>query len=211
MAKGKRIDWTAEELAWIEARKHLPRALLHLGFQITFDRYEVSRQAITALCKRKGWLTGRDGRFEKGAVPVNKGRKGYIAPGCEKGWFRKGRDPKLARNYQPIGTERVSKDGYIERKIHDGLPLQSRWRAVHLVRWEEVNGPLPDGHALKCLDGDKSNTDPDNWTAIPRGMLPRLNGRWNGLRYDDAPAELRPVILAAARLDYEARERRRAR
>lgn len=209
MPKGKAIKYSAEELAWIEAHKHLPRKVLHLGFQRNFDRFDVEKGAFCSLCKRKGWFTGRSGRFEKGMIPPNKGKKGLYPPGCEKGWFQKGRDPKLARNYQPIGTERQSKDGYIERKVHDGLPLQSRWRAVHLIRWEEENGPIPEGHCLKCLSGDKGNTDPSNWRAIPRGMLPRLNGRWHGLKFDDAPDELKPTILAAAELDYRARQARR--
>lgn len=207
MPKGQANDYTAEELAWIEERKHLPREMLHLGFQIAFDRYEVTKGAICNLCKRKGWLTGRTGRIEKGNVPPNKGKKGFHAPGCEKGWFKKGRDPKLARNYQPIGTERVTREGYIERKIHDGLPLQSRWRAVHLIRWEAENGPLPAGHALKCLNGDKGNTDPSNWKMIPRAMLPRLNGRF-GRDYDNAPADLRPTIMAIAELEHQARSKK---
>lgn len=65
--------------------------------------------------------------------------------------------------------------------------------------WEQANGPVPEGHALKCLDGNRLNTDPSNWTAVPRALLPRLNGR-HGRRYDQAPDELKPVIMATARL-----------
>ena len=48
----------------------------------------------------------------------------------------------------------------MERKIHDGLPLQSRWRAVHLLNWEAINGPIPKSHCLKCLDGNRLNVAP---------------------------------------------------
>jgi hypothetical protein len=35
-------------------------------------------------------------------------------------------------------------------------------------------------------------------------MLPRLAGRW-GIAYDDAPEELKPSILATAKLDNTVR------
>ena len=52
-----------------------------------------------------------------------------------------------------------------------------------------ADGPVPDGHRLKCLDGDKTNCDPSNWEAVPMALAPRLNGRF-GRGYDTAPAEL---------------------
>ncbi len=120
--------------------------------------------------------------------------------------FKKGhRGGRAAENYQPIGSERISKDGYLERKIHDGLPLQSRWKQVHRIEWEAIHGPVPDDCCLKCRDGDRRNTDPENWICIPRAMLPRLAGRWT-LPYDRAPDELKPAVLAAARLEHAARE-----
>lgn len=208
--KGHAIPYSGSELAWLKERATMPRRELHEQFCATFDRSDVSLANLKSLCKRKGWLTGRTGCFDKGHVPANKGRKGFYAPGCEKGWFKKGERSGVALDlYKPIGTERVSRDGYIERKINDDMPLQSRWRAVHLIRWEEANGPAPEGHCLKCLDGDKSNTDPTNWLAIPRALLPRLNGRWTSLGYNDAAPELKPYILAAAKLHHAAREVRK--
>lgn len=208
--KGRAISYTDDELAWIEAHAHLPRREMRARFVARFDRPGISQSNLASLCKRKGWLTGRNGRFQAGQPSWNKGKKGWHAPGCEKGWFRKGERRGIAtRLYKPIGTERISKDGYVERKIHDGLPLQSRWRAVHLIRWEQRHGPLPEGHCLKCLDGDKTNTDPENWACVPRALLPRLNGRF-GRDYDSAPAELKPLILQIARLEHATRTRRQA-
>lgn len=118
---------------------------------------------------------------------------------------RTGRANKL---WKPIGTERVSENGYIERKVHDDLPLRSRWRAAHLIEWETLHGPLPANHVLKCLDGDRTNTDPANWAAVPRAMLPRLAAAKRGIAYDSAPDELKPVLMAVARLEQAAREAR---
>ena len=201
--KGRRIEYSEAELLWIRGHRDWPRKQAHAAFVERFGRTDYK-----SLCTRKGWLTGRDGRIPKGNVPANKGRKGVCARGSEKGWFKKGtRRGQAWANYKPIGTERISKDGYVERKVHDGMPLQSRWRAVHLIRWEEANGPLPRGHCLKCIDGDRTNTDPNNWVAIPRALLPRLAGRWH-IPYDSAPPDLKPTLLAIARLEQAARDKR---
>lgn len=204
--KGRAIKYSDAELVFIEALQALPRRDLHAEFCKYSGRNDVSIDNIKRLCNRKGWNTGRTGQFPKGNVSHNKGKKGQCAPGSEKGWFKKGGRTGRANDlYKPIGTERLSKDGYLERKIHDGMPLQSRWRAVHLVEWEKKHGPLPKGMCLKCLDGDKTNTNPSNWEAIPRALLPRLNGRF-GRGYDQAEPEVKATILAIVKLEHQARE-----
>lgn len=203
--RGRPITYLPEELAWIEAHKDWPRRQLHKGFVAHFGRTDVTQQNLTSLCKRKGWLTGRTGQFVKGQETWNKGLH-YMPKGCEKGWFKKGERTGFAnRLYEPIGTEKVRGDGYLWRKVNDDLPLQARWKQIHLIRWEEVHGPIPEGHCLKCLDGDIQNTDPSNWDCIPRAMLPRLNGVY-GRDYESAPAELKPTIMAVTKLEHAARQ-----
>jgi hypothetical protein len=87
------------------------------------------------------------------------------------------------------------------------MPLQRRWRAVHRINWEEANGPVPEGYRLKCLDGNRLNVEASNWEAIPYALAPRLDGRF-GRGYEAAPAELKPLILATAKLEHAARARR---
>lgn len=211
--KGKWVRYSEAELAWIEGHAQEPRAQAHAAFCLEFGRSDVTLSNFNALCKRNGWLTGRTGCFEKGQVSWNAGKKcepgrGGRHPNAKATQFKKGSRSGIATKlYKPVGTERVNQSGYLERKIHDGMPLQSRWRAVHLLEWEKANGPLPKGMALKCLDGDRLNTAADNWVAIPRALLPRLNGRF-GRNYDDAPPELKPAILAIAKLEHAAREHR---
>jgi len=203
--KGHKINWKPDELSWIEAHRDMERPAAHKLFCETFNRSDIALGAYASLCKRKGWLTGRTGQYGKGHDPANKGKKMPFNANSAKTQFKKGHlGGKAKDKYKPIGTERLSKDGYLERKIHDGLPRQSRWRAVHLVRWEEDNGPIPKGHCLKCMDGNKSNTDPSNWTCISRALLPRLAGRWS-TPYDSAPAEIKPTILAVAELAHAAK------
>ena len=207
--KGAWIHYLAEELAWIEARRDWPRRVLHQGFVARFGRPDVSYDNFRALCTRKGWRTGRDGRFPKGTVPPNKGRKGFCAKGSERGWFQKGQRPHTWRG---AGHESVDpKDGYIwlivaERNPHTGAATRRVMK--HRWLWEQAHGPVPEGHALKCLDGDRANTDPANWVAVPRALLPPLNGRF-GRGYDAAPEELKPAIMAIAKLEHRAREARK--
>lgn len=208
--KGRPISYSEAELLWIEGHRDWPRAKAHAAFVERFNRHDVVFDNFKALCTRRGWKTGRSGRFEKGQAAHNKGKPMPYHPNSAATRFKKGnRTGRANENWKPIGTERLTEDGYVERKVHDGMPRQSRWRAVHLINWEAVNGPLPEGHALKCLDGTKQNTDPSNWEAIPRALLPKLNARWRGVPFDQAEPELKPAIMAAAKLEHAAREARK--
>jgi len=213
--KGRYIPYSEEELAFIEGRKALPRLQLHAEFVQAFGRDDVNFANLKALCTRKGWGTGRGGHFPKGGVPHNKGvpcepGRGGLHPNAQKSHYKKGNLTGRANsNYKPVGTERINDDGYLQRKVHDGLPLQSRWKLVHRINWEAANGPVPEGMALKCL-GDRLNVDPENWQLVPRAILPRLNGGRSkkNVAYDSAPEELKPAILVVARIEYEVRQKR---
>lgn len=206
--KGRAIEWSDAELSWIEARKGMVRRDLHAAFVAAFGRADVSLSNLNALCKRKGWLTGRTGRYEKGRTPENKGKSMPYNPNSARTQFKKGREP---HNTRYLGHERIGTDGYVQISIAETNPHTGygrRYVLKHRWLWEKVNGPLPDGMCLKCLDGDKTNCDPDNWRAIPRALLPRLSGgRWHK-PYDDYEPEVRPAVLAIAELEHKARERR---
>lgn len=214
--KGRAIAYSAAEMTWLESNRLLPISDYHAGFAAAFGR-AVSAQNLHALRKRKGWKTGRTGCFVKGQEPVNKGvpcapGTGGRHPNAQRTQFRKGERRGIAVSlYKPIGTERLSQDGYRERKINDGMPLQARWRLVHLVEWEAINGPIPEGQCLKCLDGDRTNCDPTNWQLIPRGVLSRLNGgrHKRRLAFDAAQPEIKPVLMAMAKVEHAAHELKR--
>jgi hypothetical protein len=206
---GKSIAFTPDQVAWLRVNATLPKGQVEGAFHAAFPGSSVTAAKIVSWRKRNGIATGRTGRFEKGSTPPNKGRKGYAPPGSEKGWFRKGQMP---HNTQGAGHESIDDDGYVwiivaETNPHTGAATHRVMK--HRWLWEQANGPVPAGHALKCLDGDKANTDPSNWECVPRALLPRLNGRF-GRDYDTAPAELKPTILAIAKLEHKAREARRA-
>lgn len=208
--KGHPITYHADELAWIEKRKEMPRRELHQMFCARFERDDISFGAFKSLCKRNGWMTGRTGQYELGRAPENKGKKMPYHPNSARTRFKKG---NLPHNTRHLGHERLSKDGYVEISIAETNPhtgYERRYVQKHRWLWEKESGPVPDGMALKCLDGDKTNTDPSNWELIPRAMLPRLNGRF-GRGYDEAAPELKPTIMAITALEHEAREAKRGR
>lgn len=206
--KGRPIDWHPEEIAWVAARADWPRRELWQAFCGFWQRDGITLQAFKAMCKRERIMTGRDGRLQKGNVPPNKGRKGHAAPGSEKGWFKKGQRPS---NKQAPGYEMIDFEGYVQICVAEPNPwtgAPTRMIRKHRWLWEQANGPVPKGHALKCLDGNRQNTDPANWVCVPRGLLPRLNGV-HGRDYDAAPAEVKPLILATALLAQAAHDARK--
>lgn len=207
--KGRRVKYSETEIRWLRENCTLPIADYHRQFVELFDRGDVTAAKLHGLRKREGWKTGRTGHFEKGAAPANKGKKMPYHPNSAATRFKKGQVP---HTYRGPGHERIdAKDGYAVMIVDETNPWTGgRTRPVHKHRylWEQANGPVPEGYALKCLDGDKLNTDPSNWEAIPRALLPRLNGRF-GRGYETAPAELKPVIMTVAKLEHASRTKRK--
>ncbi|WP_232831620.1 HNH endonuclease signature motif containing protein [Pseudogemmobacter bohemicus] len=204
--KGHPITWFPEEMAWLEARQDWPRAELHKAFCWFWKRDDLTVHAIKALFQRKGWKTGRTGCFVKGQTPPNKGKKMPHNENSARTQFRKGQRP---HTYRGPGHESIdNKDGYVWLIVEETNPhtgAATRRVQKHKWLWEKLNGPVPEGHVLKCLDSDKTNCDPSNWEALPKSMLPRLSGRWN-LGYDEASPEVKPTIMAIAKLEQKARD-----
>ena len=168
MASGYPIRYTDEMLEWVQANQAgITRAELTELFNAKFDM-DLGRGTLAALCKRKGWKSNIDARYPKGIVPWNKDKKGYM--GANATSFKKGQTPK---NHRPVGSERITKDGYIQVKIAE----PRTWRLKHIVEWEKVNGKLPKGHCIRLLDGDKTNCDIDNLICISRGANATSNQR----------------------------------
>lgn len=119
--------------------------------------------ASDAACRlRRGEETEamRANRFQPGHSTWNKGLRGVVGvqEACRATQFKKGRPAHEARNYVPIGSLRVSKDGYLERKLTDDPSIfpARRWVAVHRLVWEQAHGPIPPGHIVCFLPGKKT-------------------------------------------------------
>lgn len=143
--------------------------------------------------------SGLTGRFKKGTIPPNKGRKGYCPAGCEKGWFKKGNIPK---NHKPIGSERIdTKDGYVLIKTAE----PNVFRLKHRVVWESINGPIPKGHIITFIDGNKLNTEISNLRLITMAENAIMNSK--GLRGDNA--DLLETGLLVAKLHQVTNRKKR--
>lgn len=121
--------------------------------------------------------SGLTGRFVKGQISHNKGKKGISYPGMEKTQFKVG---GLPPNTKPVGTERVNKDGYIEVKIKmrpSHINCNDNWKVKHRLIWEEAYGPIPKGYSVIFKDGDKLNLDLANLALVSRAELAVLNHR----------------------------------
>jgi hypothetical protein len=203
-------------MEWLEANRLMVISDYHKAFVAAFGRADVTAGHLHALRKRKGWKTGRTGCFEPGQTPLNKGKPcapgtGGRHPNAQRTQFKKGNEP---HNTNFLHHERVSKDGYVEISIDEINPhtgFERRYVLKHRWLWEQANGPVPEGMALKCKT-DRLNTDPSNWELIPRALLPRLNGgrHKRRLAYDAAPVEIKPTIMAVAKLEQRIHETKAA-
>lgn len=135
--------------------------------------WEITLEQVRAYIKNHKLNTGKTGQFEKGHVPANKGKKmsKEIYEKLKPTMFSKGTVPP---NYKPVGSERITKDGYIEIKIEDS----NRWKLKHIYVWEKKNGKIPKGYALLFLDGNKQNVNISNLMLIKRSELLIMN-RYN--------------------------------
>lgn len=123
-------------------------------------------EQIKNLRSRNKIHSGLTGRFEKGQVPFNKGKK---FPGtANRTSFKKGHKPI---NYLPVGSERFDKDGYVKIKVAN----PNIWRLKHRVIWEAANGPVPKTHAIVFKNQNKHDIRLDNLMMIKRSELSALN------------------------------------
>lgn len=131
--------------------------------RILNDKFKTnySKQQLKSYYANHNLNSGITGYFEKGHIPFNKGIKGKCAAGCEKTWFKKGHTPV---NHKPVGSERISKDGYIEIKVAE----PNKWMLKHRFVWEKENGPLSKGMVIRFLDGNKTNCDIENLAIVSR-------------------------------------------
>lgn len=164
--------------------------------------------AIPDACRlRRGDNIGAAYRFRRGHVPANKGtrRPGWYAGRMRETQFKKGTiNGRAAKQYKPIGHERLSKEGYLERKINNQLPRQRRWKQVHLLLWEQHYGPVPKGYAVGFIDGDRTHVVLHNLCLLSRQDLMRRNSY-----HRNYPKEIGLLIQANAQLTRQINKRRK--
>lgn len=118
---------------------------------------------------------------------------------------------RAAQLVMPLGSERVTKDGYVEVKVAErssGRRAHDNWVPKARLVWEREHGPVPEGSMVVFCDGDARNFDPANLaleTRAEHAVIQRAR-----IAYCDR--ESHDVAVAVARLKSAARraERRQA-
>lgn len=180
--------WTDSMVEFV--RVHAP--LIEWSFKriadelrVRFNRPDMTDRKIKCCVSNNHIHTGKTSYFQKGHIPTNKGKKmsEEARQKMARTWFSKNHRP---HNELPVGTQILCKDGFLIQKVSDDLhiPRTLRWKPVHHLVWEQVNGPVPPGHIVIFLDGNRQNFSIDNLQLISRKTNAGLN-QW-GLRFDDA-------------------------
>lgn len=140
------------------------------------DKFEYNfsiEQTIGAMTRYK-LTTGTGGYFKKGSTPWNKGLKGYM--GANKTSFKKGTIPP---NQVPIGTESITKGGYIKVKV--GEP--NKWKLKQRYVYEQYYGEIPKDCSVIFADRNIQNFDINNLVLVSKAEMLILNN--NKLIFED--------------------------
>lgn len=132
--------------------------------------WEITLGQINSYIGNHHLNTGRTGRFEKGQVPQNKGKKmsSDVYEKCKATMFKKGNVPV---NHREVGSRRITKDGYVEIKIAE----PNKWCLLHRHIWQQKFGPVPKGHCLIFKDNNKQHCELENLMLVTRNELKILN------------------------------------
>ncbi len=168
--------WTEEELDILfeYIPTHGPEFVVEL---LDTKGYKRTRSGVGQTARLMGlYYQGQPkGRFTKGQVPANKGKKmspevyrkaapTMFQPGCRKG--------AANNNYTPVGTETFRSDAYWWVKI-----AEKTWVLKHRRIWEKKHGPIPPGMLVVFRDGNPHNFNLNNLELITRKEAVYRN-RW---------------------------------
>ena len=136
--------------------------------------YNFSEEQVKGMMYRNKLTTGTGGYFKKGSTPWNKGLKGYM--GANKTSFKKGTIPP---NQVPIGTESITKGGYIKVKV--GEP--NKWKLKQRYIYEQHYGEIPKDCNVIFADKNIRNFDINNLILVSKAEMLILNK--NKLIFED--------------------------
>jgi hypothetical protein len=114
-----------------------------------------NRAAKLGVRKSADYIARSNTRFKPGEKPWNTGLTYQPGGRSVESRFKAGHMGGAAQhNYKPIGSLRINKDGYLERKVTDDHPVPARrWVGVHRLVWEATHGPVAAGHMVRFKPG----------------------------------------------------------
>jgi hypothetical protein len=215
------LAYSEQELAFLANHHQMHRVHLLAEFQSRFERPDVTLYNLKDQLRRMGlcrpvrtprrrvkWLQEEidyiQAHQNMRRIDILRGlratfghtclTRGDISGLCQRRGWLEGHERRL-----PVGTEYYHKGRIVVRMpaVNPSHPQHSRV-CKHKVLWEELHGPLPKGHMVLPVNGDWFDYDPLNWLAIPAGVSSRLYR----LNFFESPPELKPTLLALAKLKY---------
>ncbi len=182
--------WSADHIAALRARYpdeltsglaqevgRSPRAVHEKANSLGLRKSAAFLASPEACLATVGTHLGKGYRYPKGYVPANKGVLGWTPGGrSAETQFKPGRKPC---NWAPIGSERVSKEGYLQRKLTDTGITRRDFVLVHHIVWRAAGREIPEGHPLTFLDGNNRNFALDNLALVSRQEMMKRNSFHN--------------------------------
>jgi len=147
--------------------------IYNIAFKLEVSKSQWFKDSPMAQKLRSDSSAGAPYRFKKGQIPANKGKKVGNDPRMMPTQFKQGHKPA---NHKPVGTIRISKDGYSEIKIEEGM---FKWRLLHRIIYERMHGPVPHGYIVTFIDGNKANISIINLTTIDKKQNCQRNSYHN--------------------------------
>ena len=176
---------------WTYADDHVLRGL--------YATDATARQIAEVMCRTRAAIKGRitklglkkpegvtnSGCFVKGHPSWNKGKRFEPGGRSAETRFKPGNKP---HTWRPVGHERITPDGYRERKIADTGCTRRDYVGLHVLLWREHRGDVPEGCAIVFINGDKTDIRIDNLECVTRRELMRRNSVHT--RYPEAVRQL---------------------
>lgn len=157
--------WTEEELKIL--RESYPIGGSKYTWNLlTAAGFHRSVKAVAATAKRYQITTGRNGRFKKGHIPINKGKgmSKELRERVKHTWFTKGH---LPANTLFDGAVSKRKDNRGVFNYHIRIS-KGKWEYLSRFLWRQNYGEIPKGMIITYIDGDPMNCVIDNLEMITR-------------------------------------------
>lgn len=133
----------------------------HFGLDLT-------RNQVRCTMQNKKITSGYDSKFKKGKVKDNGYRFTADDPRGIPYRFKKG---NKSITEKPVGSIVEKPNGYLWVKID----APDVWKAIHVVKYEEHHGEIPENHIVIFKDQNSRNFDIDNLVLISRKELAIIN------------------------------------
>lgn len=183
------MNYTRIQTAFLKKHETVPRKELTELFNAEF-RTQQTHKAIVGKCKVLGLKTGRNGCFQKGQTPPNKGTKGLMK--ANKTSFKKGNAP---HNTKVVGSITKIQDSNGYWYMHIKIAEPNKWQMLHAYIWEQEHGKVPKGYCVIFKDRDTENMSLDNLMLVSRSELARLNQKYAAI-----DSSLREVALQVVKI-----------